>query len=120
MSLIRSVSQEEGARLLYGAEDREIRKVPAGDLLWYAIGDRAVAAMAQRSRVAEFKRCFVVPLWRGRGYGVALLLHRLAEARRSGCKYARVTTPLPRWFLANGWTETRRSRHYVMLERVCL
>lgn len=68
---------------------------PLGGLWLAAAGDLAVGCVALRplaNGVAEVKRMYVAPEWRGRGVGRALMERVVAEARARGCETLRLGT----------------------------
>lgn len=125
MFVIREIPEAQAARILYQAEDRDLRRLPSpgrGRHIWIAafVGDEeaGVACLWIHKRSAELKRCLVLPIWRGRGIGEALILHRLEVAREHGCTLVRVNAMHPRWFERNGWKLTRKTTRFHTFARV--
>jgi putative acetyltransferase len=68
---------------------------PHGCLLLARVRKQNVGCIALRpleSGIAELKRLFLQPVFRGRGIGKALVEHALAEARRIGYSTVRLDT----------------------------
>lgn len=125
MLVIREIPEAQAARILYQAEDRDLRRLPSpgrGRHIWigaFVGADEAgVACLWIHKRSAELKRCLVLPLWRGRGIGEALILHRLEVAREHGCTLVRVNAMNPSWFERNGWKLTRKTTRFHTFARV--
>lgn len=119
MFVIREIPEEQAARILNEAEDRDLRRLPSpgrGRHIWFGafVGaeEAGVACLWIHKRNAELKRCLVLPLWRGRGIGEALILHRLQVAREHGCKLVRVNAMNPSWFERNGWKLIRKTTRF--------
>lgn len=125
MLVIKEIHEDVAARILYQAEDRDLRRIPSpgrGKHLWFGawIGEEeaGVACLWIHKRAAELKRCFVLHLWRRNGIGEALILHRLRVAREQGCTVVRVNALYPGWFERNGWTLTRKTTRFTCFAKL--
>lgn len=124
MFVIREIPEEHAERILYQAEDRDLRRLPSpgrGSHVWLAayVGEEqaGVACLWIYKRTAELKRCLVLPAWRGKGLGQALIQRRLDIAQARGCTLVRVNALHPAWYERNGWILTRRTARFHCFRR---
>jgi GNAT superfamily N-acetyltransferase len=99
--LFRQYIQSLHFELNFQDVDRELEEIdieynlPAGALVLVYDGDKAIACAGVRKiddRIAELKRMFVDPAYRGHQLGMQLLQAALAEARQLGYRSIRLDT----------------------------
>jgi GNAT superfamily N-acetyltransferase len=100
-ALIRAYEQEIEAACCFEGLERELAELdgryapPDARLLVALVGSEPVGCGAFRrldGDIAEGRRLYVLPEWRGHGIGGALVLALLEEARRAGFRALRIET----------------------------
>ena len=93
--------------------------------IWsYTVNDAIVSVGCLRlisPRIVRLTSAYTLPEYRGRGYGLALLHHRIevieTDAAYQGIRVIDVFAHYPAWFMRNGFTPIRHTNWAIYLRR---
>ena len=90
---------------------------PVASASWFASEVACGALVRASSTKARIKGTLTLPEWRGLGYGEAILLRLLDEARAGGYSSVEVFTR-PAWYLRHGFKVARTTPYGVQVLRL--